>query len=221
VSLISAKCPHCGGALEIENGKETIVCPYCNTSFITEKAIDHYSTTIINPIYQIINNISNLKKESLNAEMLLNKIKAFLIRENKDAAIETLNILENKYPNDYRVDEGYLVLALNDEEQGIDRGFEIVKFFDVLKEKNYEVFMEYYRIFVEDFWRRYVDFLTNGRIKEAYRLLKTPKACMIWHTEEKEKYKKTFFGLKYCGDPDACEVSLLKEYSLEKIKVGK
>lgn len=220
MSLTSAKCPYCGGTLEIENSGETVICPYCGTSFINEKTTEHYSTTIINPTYQIINNVSNVKKAE-NSERLLNKIKAFLIRGNRESAIETLEILENKYPEDYRIDEGYLLFAVEDEKRGIDRGFEIVKYFDVLEQKNYEVFMEYYSVFVEDFWKKYVDFLTAGKIKEAYRLLKTPKACMIWHTEEQEKYKKTFFGIKYCGNPDSCDVTLLKKRSLEKKKINK
>ena len=48
--LIPAKCTKCGSNLEVDPTQETAVCPYCNTAYITEKAINHYNT----------NNITNI-----------------------------------------------------------------------------------------------------------------------------------------------------------------
>lgn len=43
--LISAKCTNCGANLEVDNTKEAAVCPYCNTAYVVEKAVNYYNTT--------------------------------------------------------------------------------------------------------------------------------------------------------------------------------
>ena len=41
--LVAAKCPNCGGNLEVDPTKEAAVCPFCGTPYITEKAINNYN----------------------------------------------------------------------------------------------------------------------------------------------------------------------------------
>lgn len=43
--LISAKCTNCGANLEVDNTKEAAICPYCNTAYVVEKAVNYYNTT--------------------------------------------------------------------------------------------------------------------------------------------------------------------------------
>ncbi len=43
--LVPAKCTQCGSNLTVEPSQEATICPFCNTPFITEKAINNYSTT--------------------------------------------------------------------------------------------------------------------------------------------------------------------------------
>lgn len=43
--LISAKCTNCGANLEVDNTKDAAVCPYCNTAYVVEKAVNYYNTT--------------------------------------------------------------------------------------------------------------------------------------------------------------------------------
>lgn len=43
--LVQAKCTNCGANLEINNTLDAAVCPYCNTAFIAEKAVNNYNTT--------------------------------------------------------------------------------------------------------------------------------------------------------------------------------
>ena len=43
--LIPAKCTTCGGVLEVDSSHDATVCKYCDTPFITEKAINQYNTT--------------------------------------------------------------------------------------------------------------------------------------------------------------------------------
>lgn len=43
--FVQAKCTNCGGILAADDTKDTFVCPYCNTSFIVEKAINNFNIT--------------------------------------------------------------------------------------------------------------------------------------------------------------------------------
>ncbi len=46
--LVPAKCTNCGAPLSVDDSKEAAICPYCETAYIVEKAIQNYS---------IVNNI--------------------------------------------------------------------------------------------------------------------------------------------------------------------
>ena len=43
--LVAAKCTNCGGSLTVNPGLEAAICPYCNTPYIVEKAINNYRIT--------------------------------------------------------------------------------------------------------------------------------------------------------------------------------
>ncbi|MDD5847630.1 MAG: leucine-rich repeat protein [Lachnospiraceae bacterium] len=43
--LINAKCPNCGGTLQVDSGKDAAICPYCGSAFIVEKAINNYNVS--------------------------------------------------------------------------------------------------------------------------------------------------------------------------------
>ena len=44
--LVKAQCTNCGATLEVDNAKDAAICPYCNTAYIVEKAINNYTTNI-------------------------------------------------------------------------------------------------------------------------------------------------------------------------------
>ena len=48
--LIPGICTQCGATLSVEKEKDAMLCPYCNTPFVVEKAIQKYS---------IVNNINS------------------------------------------------------------------------------------------------------------------------------------------------------------------
>lgn len=43
--LVNAKCPNCGGTLQVDSGKDAAICPYCGSAFIVEKAINNYNVS--------------------------------------------------------------------------------------------------------------------------------------------------------------------------------
>ena len=56
MNLIPGVCTQCGATLSVEEGKDCMICPYCNTPFIVEKAIQQFNTTyIINNNYNAEN----------------------------------------------------------------------------------------------------------------------------------------------------------------------
>lgn len=44
----NAKCTNCGANIEVDETKEAGVCKYCNSAYVTEKAIQNYNTNVTN-----------------------------------------------------------------------------------------------------------------------------------------------------------------------------
>ncbi len=49
--LVPAKCPECGGNINIDSGRKAAICEFCKQPFIVEEAINNFNTT-----YNITNN---------------------------------------------------------------------------------------------------------------------------------------------------------------------
>ncbi len=41
--FVPATCTKCGAALDVDPSQDAAVCPYCDTAFIVEKAINNYN----------------------------------------------------------------------------------------------------------------------------------------------------------------------------------
>ena len=56
--MVAAKCTQCGANITVDDTKETGICEFCGTAFITEKVVNNYNnvTNITNNIQtQVIN----------------------------------------------------------------------------------------------------------------------------------------------------------------------
>lgn len=42
--FVNAKCPNCGGTLQVDNSKRAAMCPYCKEAYVVEDAINNYIT---------------------------------------------------------------------------------------------------------------------------------------------------------------------------------
>ena len=51
MALVPAKCPECGGNINIDPTKKAGICEYCKQPFVVEEAIQNFNTT-----YNVINN---------------------------------------------------------------------------------------------------------------------------------------------------------------------
>ena len=60
MGFVLAKCTNCGANLEVNPKLEAAICPYCNSAYIVEKAINNYSIGSINAnVVNIYGNVSN------------------------------------------------------------------------------------------------------------------------------------------------------------------
>ena len=101
--MVKAQCTNCGGALEVDNSKDAAVCPFCNTPYIIEKAINQYN---ISNTYHIENAVF----ESDNSEdKLLKRGTAQLEMKEYSDASKTFRKMTKMYPENYR---GWMGLSL-------------------------------------------------------------------------------------------------------------
>ena len=96
--LVPAKCPSCGGDMQIDNGREHAFCPYCGTKFLVESAVNYYNTTN-NYSAEVINVFSG--DNSLNSlESMVDKVCTLRrIGRDKDA-FELCMEIETTYPGE-------------------------------------------------------------------------------------------------------------------------
>lgn len=66
-----AKCPNCGANITIDETKEAGICEFCNTPFVTEKAVSNINNNTSNNAQTIINNYYGAPPQT-NVSPLLN-----------------------------------------------------------------------------------------------------------------------------------------------------
>ena len=67
MELVKAKCTSCGADLEVNPEAECLICRYCGTPFIVDKAIKNYNTTINN----IVNTNVDSDSVSINSQNVI------------------------------------------------------------------------------------------------------------------------------------------------------
>ncbi|MGN1304758.1 MAG: hypothetical protein ACI4YB_06950 [Oscillospiraceae bacterium] len=101
MTLVPAICTQCGSKLEVDPGKEAAICPYCKTPFITQKAINHYSTTNVTNIDRFHAEVVNMTDDSSRD----NRVKAgetFISLNDYVSAEKIFGELTKDCPYDYR-----------------------------------------------------------------------------------------------------------------------
>lgn len=91
MSLVPAKCPECGGNINIDPDKKAAICEYCRQPFIVQEAINNFNST-----YIITNNVTNeIKAENINvyesnakAENLLKRVRQLADDRKWERALE-------------------------------------------------------------------------------------------------------------------------------------
>ena len=75
MTFVQAKCTNCGGLLTVDEKKDAAICPYCNTPYIVEKAINHYNVT--NNITVSNGGVINVFEEKSDFEIESGVLKAY------------------------------------------------------------------------------------------------------------------------------------------------
>ena len=96
--LVPAICTQCGAQIEVDNSYEAGICKHCGTAFITEKAINKYTTNITNN-----NNFAGANINVVSElEQLVSAAQGFLQLGEYYQAMETYRTVTEKYPQDVR-----------------------------------------------------------------------------------------------------------------------
>lgn len=89
MGFINVKCPNCNTNVSIEDGKKSCFCPACGTKIEKEE-------TIIN------NNITIIQQSEI-VDSVIKSVEELMNNQNYEKALERLNDIFMKYPNDYRL----------------------------------------------------------------------------------------------------------------------
>lgn len=103
--LVTAKCPECGGLIEVNSELKAANCQHCGAPFVIEDAINNYNTYISHN-YNTTNNygdgtIVNIV-EGETKETLLKNAETALRIENYTLSKELFEFINKRYPDEYQ-----------------------------------------------------------------------------------------------------------------------
>lgn len=98
--LVNAKCTNCGAPLQVDNIKEAAICPFCNSAYIVEKAIQNYNYYVTQNIKA--NNVNVTAKGDAEKERLLHNAETNMGFKDYDKAYDIYIQVTEDYPDDYR-----------------------------------------------------------------------------------------------------------------------
>lgn len=86
--LVPAKCTNCGGQLTVDSNQQSAVCPFCETTFIVDQAINNYNISMKGNM-----NIGSatINVNGLNTENLVARAKSYENQNNFEMALEYFN----------------------------------------------------------------------------------------------------------------------------------
>ena len=99
--LMPAICTQCGARLEVDPNCEAAICKYCNTPFITEKAINNYNTTYVTNIGHLHADVVHINDDS-SRDSRVKSGETFLEFNDYTSAEDTFSKLTKECPYDYR-----------------------------------------------------------------------------------------------------------------------
>lgn len=99
--LVPAICTQCGARLEVDPNCEAAICKYCNTPFVTEKAINNYNTTYVTNIGHLHADVVHINDDS-SRDSRVKSGETFLKFNDYTSAEEVFSKLTKECPYDYR-----------------------------------------------------------------------------------------------------------------------
>jgi len=114
MGMIAAKCTQCGANIEVDETKDAGVCPFCNTAFVTEKAIYQYNLTQ----NIVVENANMIIKESIE-ELEKKAYQDIELRGFKFAKKDFVNLIDT-YSDNWKFWWGYLICSTENFEKVMD-----------------------------------------------------------------------------------------------------
>lgn len=112
--LVPAICTQCGANIEVDDSHEAGICKYCGTPFVTEKAINNYTTNITNNITNNNNfagaNVT-IQSDVEDIEQYIERAKTFEKLNEYEKALNIYREIVSKFPMDYR---GWIGIVIAD-----------------------------------------------------------------------------------------------------------
>lgn len=97
--LVPAKCPSCGGDMQIDGSRKEACCPYCGSKFLVESAVNYYNTK---NEYHIEH--ANIKMEdSRGLEARVKNAESYLVQhKDYEKAKELFQSITEEFAGDWR-----------------------------------------------------------------------------------------------------------------------
>ena len=96
--LVPAKCPGCGGDMQIDGSRKEAFCPYCGTKFLVESAVNYYNTK--NEYH--IEHADIKMEDSKGLETKLRNAEAHLKLKKYGEAAKLFKEITEEFADDYR-----------------------------------------------------------------------------------------------------------------------
>ena len=149
--LVPAKCTNCGGQLDVDASQQAAVCPYCNTAFIVEQAINNFNVKNIENM-----NIANatINVQGVDVKNLVARAKSFednmeyetaLDYYNRvlDADVKNLDALEGMHRVKDKIKNYVYITGNTTSVMGFSQTVEGVKDYIRIKNKSGEIIEQY------------------------------------------------------------------------------
>ena len=111
--FVPAKCTNCGASLNVDPGQTAAVCPFCNSAYIVEKAIQDYRISVSG---NVMINGSNISINGKNIDNLLERANQYARTGDFDEALKFFNEVLDSDINSEAAQKGIqkIKIILND-----------------------------------------------------------------------------------------------------------
>lgn len=99
--LVPAKCPNCGASLTLDPVTRAAVCPYCQTPFVVEDAVNNYNIQNTVRVEHLHTDKVEIQ-DSGSAESLLKTANTYLSLNNYISARYDFEEITKKFPYEWR-----------------------------------------------------------------------------------------------------------------------
>lgn len=99
--FVNAKCPNCGGSLQVDNSKRAAICPFCKEAYTVEDAINNYVTNYNTNVEHLHADVVNINDEK-SVDSRLHAADTFMSLGDYSSAYKVYDEVTKNHPYNYR-----------------------------------------------------------------------------------------------------------------------